>query len=801
MTNYLRTARRIVFVLTLVAASTSVVAQESNVLAYKDEQPVRAKSGMVVSVHHLASDAGVEILKAGGNAVDAAVATGFALAVVHPLAGNLGGGGFLLLRMHDGHTTFIDFREQAPLAATADMYLDAKGDVLPGDNLNSSITGYRAIATPGSVAGLAYSEKKYGKLGLVKVIAPAIKLAEEGFALTEEEAHELHYPGLALFPDTKRIFQRDGKYYETNEVFKQPELAKTLKRIAADPDDFYHGKLAQELVADLKKGGGLITLDDLAQYKVEERTPVIGSFHNYMVISAPPPSSGGTVLLSALNILEPYDLTKVGDRSPEWIHLVTEAYRRAYMDRSEYLGDPDYNTMPIAQLTSKKYADAWRASITDKATPSAELHRPEGFLPAPAKTAGSRKESQDTTHYSVVDKDGNAVSVTTTLNNAFGSDVTAGSLGFLLNDEMDDFAVKVGTPNMYGLIQGPADAIAPRKRPLSAMTPTIVLEDGKLRYVLGTPGGSRIITVVANIFLSAAEGGLNIQQAVDAPRFHHQYLPDKLGVEPGFPPETITALKNLGYDVLVSNRHWSNGECIAIDSKTGDLLGGQDHRSHYGKAAGYSSGKETSDLERVLAKLDIASEKFKSAQADIAWDNVQTVPILDHDSQTGTVLFARKDGELRMAMHLNAANGKPVQKDLVYVPGELELYEPRLNQLQVFKVGKNREQLDSFLTLGFGGSGRDLEKNWNVSYLGSEQVDRISATKLQLTPRDASVAKTISKVFLWINMETGIAVRQQFFDSAGNYRMVEYRNLRLNAPVSEDAFEIKTTPGTQVIQH
>jgi len=340
-------------------------------------------------------------------------------------------------------------------------------------------------------------------------------------------------------------------------------------------------------VADLKKGGGLITLNDLAQYKVEERTPVTGSFHNYTVISAPPPSSGGTVLLSALNILEPYDLSKMGDRSPEWIHLVTEAYRRAYMDRSEYLGDPDYNRMPVAELTNKKYADAWRSSITDKATPSAELHRPEDFLPPPAKTAGSRKESQDTTHYSVVDKDGNAVSVTTTLNNAFGSDVTAGSLGFLLNDEMDDFAAKVGTPNMYGLIQGPADAIAPRKRPLSAMTPTIVLEDGKLRYVLGTPGGSRIITVVANIFLSAAEGGLNIQQAVDAPRFHHQYLPDKLGLEPGFPPETIAALKNLGYDVLVSNRHWSNGECIAIDPKTGDLLGGQDHRSHYGKAAGY----------------------------------------------------------------------------------------------------------------------------------------------------------------------------------------------------------------------
>jgi gamma-glutamyltranspeptidase/glutathione hydrolase len=564
-----------------------MVAQGSrNGIAYRDEQPVRAQHGMVVSVHHLASDAGVEMLKAGGNAVDAAVATGFALAVVHPLAGNLGGGGFLLLRTRDGHSTFIDYREQAPLAASANMYLDAKGDVLPADNLQSSVTGYRAIATPGSVAGLAYAEKKYGKLGLTRVMAPAIKLAEDGFTLSNEEAHELRDPGLALFPDTKRIFQRDGHYYEANEVFKQPELARTLKRIAADPGDFYHGKLAQELVAELHKGGGLITLDDLAHYEVKERTPLTGTFHNYTIISAPPPSSGGVVLLSALNILERYDLTKFGDRSPEWIHLITEAYRRAYMDRSEYLGDPDYNRIPVSELTSRKYADAWRASFTGKATPSADLHRPEGFLPPAPKTAGQRAESQDTTHYSVVDKDGNAVSVTTTLNNAFGSDVTAGSLGFLLNDEMDDFAAKVGTPNMYGLVQGPADAIAPRKRPLSAMTPTIVLEDGKLRFVLGSPGGGRIITTVANIFLSASEGGLNIQQAVDAPRFHHQYLPDSLSLEAGFSPSTVDALKAMGYSISTRSQ-WSNGECIAVDRKTGELLGGQDHRSHYGKAAGY----------------------------------------------------------------------------------------------------------------------------------------------------------------------------------------------------------------------
>jgi gamma-glutamyltranspeptidase/glutathione hydrolase len=555
-----------------------------NVLAYKGEEPVRAQHGMVVSVHHLASDAGVEILRAGGNAVDAAVATGFALAVVHPVAGNLGGGGFLLLRTHDGRTTFIDYREKAPYAATETMYQDARGNVIP----DSSVVGYRSIATPGSVAGMAYAERKYGKLGLKRVMEPAIRLARDGFELSAEEARELSDPDLSRFADSKRIFQRDGDMYKAGETFRQPALAHTLERIAADPEEFYHGKMAQELVEDLKKGGALITLDDLARYEVVERRPVIGKYHDYTIISAPPPSSGGVVLMSALNILESYDLTKLGDRTAEEMHLVVEAYRRAYMDRAQYLGDPDFNHMPVTELTSKKYAAAWRKSIESaKATPSAELKRPEGFLPPAPLTAGEKKDSPDTTHYSVVDAQGDAVAVTTTLNNGFGSDVTAGSLGFLLNDEMDDFAAKADTPNLYGLIQGPADAIAPGKRPLSAMTPTIVLENGKLRYVLGSPGGARIITTVANIFLSAAEEGLNIQEAVDAPRFHHQYLPDKLYLEPGFSAQTIAALKAMGYSVSVRDGHWSNGECVAVDPKTGELLGGQDHRSHYGKSAGY----------------------------------------------------------------------------------------------------------------------------------------------------------------------------------------------------------------------
>jgi gamma-glutamyltranspeptidase/glutathione hydrolase len=548
------------------------------------EQPVRARHSMVVSVHYLASDAGLEVLRAGGNAVDAAVATGFALAVVHPAAGNLGGGGFLLLRTHDGKTTFIDFREKAPLHATETMYQDASGGVIPSE----SLLGYRSIATPSSVAGLVYAERKYGKLGLRRVIAPAIRLASEGFQLTAEEAHELGDPDLARFPDSRRIFQRDGQLYKENETFKQPELARTLRRIAADPEDFYRGKMARELVADLRKGGGLLTLEDLAGYTVIERAPIVGSFHNFTVISAPPPSSGGIVLLSTLNILEGDDLAKLGDRSPASMHLIVEAFRRAYMDRAEYLGDPDYNAIPAAELTSKPYAAAWRASIDPKAaTPSVTLRRPEGFLPPAPKSAGRRAESQHTTHYSVVDSGGNAVAVTTTLNNSFGSHVTSGSLGFLLNDEMDDFTVKLGTPNMYGLIQGPANAIAPGKRPLSAMTPTIVLENGKLRFVLGSPGGARIISTVANIFLSVTEGSLNIQQAVDAPRFHHQYLPDKLYLEQGFPSATQDALRAMGYDLSITHGHWSNGECIAVDPKTGELEAGQDHRSHYGKAAGY----------------------------------------------------------------------------------------------------------------------------------------------------------------------------------------------------------------------
>ncbi len=571
-----------------VAAPSPLIAQETapTALPYRGEQPVRARHGMVVSVHHLAADAGLGILEEGGNAIDAAVAAGFALAVVHPAAGNLGGGGFMLIRDHTGKTIFLDYREKAPLAATQNMYLDASGNVIP----DASVLGVRSIATPGSVAGLVYAERKYGRLGLKRVMAPATQLAREGFQLTPQEAAELSDPDLARFPASSHIFQRDGRLYKAGEIFRQPLLAATLERIAADPEDFYHGTMARQLIDDLTKGGALLTVDDLAQYNVVERDPVVGTFHNFTVISAPPPSSGGIVLISALNILESYPLATLGDRSAAWLHLATEAWRRAYIDRADYLGDPDYNTIPVAALTAKNYAAAWRQSILpNRASPSATLARPAGFVPPAPATAGQRRrsESPDTTHYSVVDKEGNAVAVTTTLNDSFGSHVASASLGFLLNDEMDDFAAKPGAVNMFGLVQGPANTIAPGKRPLSAMTPTIILEDGKLRYVLGSPGGGRIITTVGNIFLSAAEGGLNIQEAVDAPRFHHQYLPDILYLEPEFSADTIAALRAMGYAITLSRGHWSDGECIAVDPATGDLLGGQDHRSHIGKAAGY----------------------------------------------------------------------------------------------------------------------------------------------------------------------------------------------------------------------
>jgi gamma-glutamyltranspeptidase / glutathione hydrolase len=552
-------------------------------------RPSHGSKGMVATVHPEASRAGVAIMQAGGNAVDAAVAVGFALAVVQPEAGNIGGGGFLLFRRPSGEVHFLDYREKAPAKATAAMYLDSHGNLVP----DMSTIGYKSIAVPGSVAGLVYAQQHWGKLSLQQVMAPAIRLAREGFVLDYDEARSFRDPHLAKFPDSHRIFQRDGDYYQQGDVFKQPELAKTFERIAANPDDFYHGSLARELAAAIQKGGGLITAEDLAQYTVKERQPIRGTYRGYEIISAPPPSSGGVALVEMLNILEGYDLAKEGDRSAESIHLIAEAFQRAFFDRAEFMGDPDFSKIPVAQLIDKRYGNAWRETIEPRhATPSASLRRPSIFSQLDSYASShpqpiSAPEPNHTTHYSVVDSEGNAVSVTTTLNDAFGSRATAEGLGFLLNDEMDDFSSKPGVPNMYGLIQGPANTIGPGKRPLSAMTPTIVLKNGKLFLVLGSPGGPTIITTVANVLMGTVDYGLNIQQSVNAPRFHDQWMPDQIEVEAtGISPDTIGILERMGHKIKMDREYWGDAECIEFDENTGELLGASDGRNH-GKAVGY----------------------------------------------------------------------------------------------------------------------------------------------------------------------------------------------------------------------
>ncbi len=585
------------------ALITATLAAQTSPASATAEEPTRTQHAMVVSIQHDATDAGVQILKQGGNAVDAAVAVGFALAVVYPAAGNIGGGGFMLIRDKHGKTHFLDYREKAPGAASRDMYLDAKGNVVSG----MSLIGYKASGVPGSVAGLTYAQKHYGRLTLAQDMAPAIKLASEGYSLSDAEARALQSRNLTRFPSSAKIFQRNGDFYKEGDTFKQPELAATLTRISQNPDDFYKGAMAHQIADFEKAGGGLITAEDLAAYQVKERTPIRGKYHGYDIITAPPPSSGGIVLVEILNILSTYNLPKLGpegaetpDRSAAQVHIITEAFRRAYMDRSDYLGDPDFNALPLKQMADPKYAAAWRASIdSHKPTPSKDLVRPAGFMPPPPQQT-TTKESTQTTHFSIVDAEGNAVSSTYTLNGGFGSGVTVDGLGFLMNNEMDDFTSKIGVPNMFGLIQSSANSIAPGKRPLSAMTPTILTtpghwyKPGKLAYVLGSPGGATIITTVANDIISTVDNGLNIQQAADAPRFHHQYLPDRIDLEKKFSPEVADQLKAMGYTInrlAVADEHnpgvWGDSELIAVDPKTHELLGGHDNRRNYGKADGY----------------------------------------------------------------------------------------------------------------------------------------------------------------------------------------------------------------------
>ena len=533
--------------------------------------PVFARHGMVVAQEPLAAGVGLEVLRSGGNAVDAAVATAFALAVTHPAAGNIGGGGFLLLRQADGKATFIDFREQAPAAATEDMYLDEYGRLT-----DESRTGWRAAGVPGTVKGLEYAHRHYGTKPWRELVEPAIRLAREGFEVPHWLAESLrNSKRLARFEESRRIFLNGGQYYEPGDRLVQPELAATLERIARlGAEDFYRGETARRLAEEMKAHGGLITLEDLAAYKVYERAPLRGRYRNVEILSAPPPSSGGVGLLEMLGMLEGTGYEKPGWGSAAMIHYVAEVMRRFYADRSEYLADPAFFRAPIGRLLDPEYLAARRRSIDpERASSSEEI--------GPGLAAWS--ESTETTHLSVMDKDGNAVALTYTINGSFGSGVAVPGLGFLLNNEMDDFSAKPGEPNMFGLVQGRANRIEPGKRPLSSMTPTIVVRRGRAYIVLGAPGGSRIINGVLQVLLNVLDFKMNIQEAVNRPRFHHQWKPDKLFLEDGFSPDTVALLQRRGHETA-SIPAVAVVEAILHDGKY--LQGASDPRGH-GRAAGY----------------------------------------------------------------------------------------------------------------------------------------------------------------------------------------------------------------------
>ncbi|MBV8619963.1 MAG: gamma-glutamyltransferase [Curvibacter sp.] len=498
--------------------------------------PVAAENGMVVSAQHLATQVGVDVLKAGGNAVDAAVAVGYALAVVYPAAGNIGGGGFMTLQLADGRKTFLDFREKAPLAATANMYLDKDGNVIKG----LSTYGHLAVGVPGTVSGMEYARAKYGTRSRQALLAPAIHLAEKGFALDQGDIDMFH-TATADFrkdPASAAIFLKKGEPYEVGDHLVQPDLARTLKAVSQHgTDGFYKGPVGAAIVRSSQGGGGLITQADLDQYSTRELAPVECDYRGYHVVSAPPPSSGGVTICEMLNILEGYPLRELGFRSAQSVHYQIEAMRHAYVDRNSYLGDPDFVQNPIAHLTDKAYAGQIRAVIDpNKAGISKDI-----------KPGVEPHEGSNTTHYSIADRWGNAVSVTYTLNDWFGAKMTAAGTGVMLNDEMDDFTAKVGVPNLYGLVQGEANSIAPGKRPLSSMSPTIVSKDGKPVMVVGTPGGSRIITAVLHTILNVIDYDMNVQEAVDAPRFHQQWLPDVTNMETfAISPDTRKLLEAAG---------------------------------------------------------------------------------------------------------------------------------------------------------------------------------------------------------------------------------------------------------------
>jgi gamma-glutamyltranspeptidase/glutathione hydrolase len=546
--------------------------------------PVAAQNGMVVSAQHLATQVGVDVLKRGGNAVDAAVAVGYALAVVYPAAGNLGGGGFMTIQLADGRKTFLDFRETAPKAATANMYLDKDGNVIKG----ISTKGHLAVGVPGSVSGMEYAREKYGTMKRADLLAPAIQLAEQGFALDQGDIDLLRTAtkDFEEDPASAGIFLNNGKPFEVGEKLAQSELAKTLREISSKgTDGFYKGWVGSAIVASSQAGKGLITQDDLDSYKTRELAPVECDYRGYHVISAPPPSSGGVIICEILNVLEGYPLKELGYHSAQAVHVQIEAMRHAYVDRNSYLGDPDFVKNPLDRLLDKNYATKIRAVIDpNKAAISKDI-----------KPGVAPHEGSNTTHYSIADKDGNAVSVTYTLNDWFGAKVTAAKTGVLLNDEMDDFTAKVGVPNLYGLVQGEANSIAPGKRPLSSMSPTIVTKDGKTVMVVGTPGGSRIITAVLQTMINAIDYGMNAQEAVDMPRIHQQWLPDMTNVEDyALSPDTRKILEGMGHKfgppqpanhlaVIIVGAPSLNGEQVGNNR----YYGANDPRRNSGLAAGY----------------------------------------------------------------------------------------------------------------------------------------------------------------------------------------------------------------------
>jgi gamma-glutamyltranspeptidase/glutathione hydrolase len=539
--------------------------------------PVAAPDSMAVSSQHDATQAGIDILKAGGNAIDAAVAIGYALAVTHPCCGNIGGGGFATIHLANGKDTFINFREKAPEAASENMYLDAKGDVVPG----LSTRGYLAVGVPGTVMGMEKMLTEYGTMTRAQVMAPAIKLAEDGYVLGQGDVN-IYNRGAEAFakqPNVAAIFLNHGQSWKVGDRLVQKELAATLQEISAKgPDAFYKGDIAERVVAASKANGGLLTMKDFADYTVTEIPPLRCSYRGYQIISSPPPSSGGASICEILNILSGYPMNKLPFHGVKSVHYMVEAMRHAYVDRNFSLGDPAFVKNPLDKILSAKHAAAIRAAIDPvKATPSSEL--------GPGKPP---HETTQTTHYSVMDKFGNAVAVTYTINGGFGAQVIAGNTGFFLNNEMDDFTSKVGAPNMFGLVQGKNNAIEPGKRPLSSMSPTVVTRNGKVFMVTGSPGGSRIITITLESILNVIDHHMNIQAAIDTPRIHHQWKPDTVYVEPNaLTPEVQKQLEADGYN-FTENRTWGSDEGIMVGTRDGKrtLYGANDDRSPAGAAIG-----------------------------------------------------------------------------------------------------------------------------------------------------------------------------------------------------------------------